>query len=192
VQALAGVGVDVARSALQLASGTVRGSASSHARRRPRCRKLARLDRIQPHTRVSMALLLDEQTERRPDATAFVFDDRAHTRAATKHRLDSVAAGLLESGVRQGDHVGVLMGTRPSAMVLVGALNGSARWRFCFAGRDLQLEARLGRITRVVTDPEHAAAGWDSTPKCSSSAEVRNRVTSAARCATWSASTRRP
>jgi len=140
-----------------------------------------------------MALLLDEQTERRPDATAFVFDDRAHTRAATKHRLDSVAAGLLESGVRQGDHVGVLMGTRPSAMVLVGALNRIGAVAVLLRPDGTYSSRRGSAGSRASSPiPSMLPRGWDSTPKCSSSAEVRNRVTSAARCATWSASTRRP
>ena len=58
-----------------------------------------------------------------PEADFFLFEDRAYTHAAAKRRVDNVVRGLLSLGVRQGEHVGVLMGTRPSALSLVAALN---------------------------------------------------------------------
>ena len=38
-------------------------------------------------------------------------------------RIDNVVRGLIEVGVRQGEHVGVLMETRPSALVAIAALS---------------------------------------------------------------------
>ena len=76
-----------------------------------------------PDTRVSLGLLLDEQAEAAPDADFFLFEDRAHTHDAVKRRIDNVVRGLLSIGVRQGEHVGVLMSTRPSALTVVAALN---------------------------------------------------------------------
>ena len=59
----------------------------------------------------------------RPEDVALLFGDRGHTRAAVNERIDNIVRGLLEIGVRQGEHVGVLMQTRPSALSVVAALN---------------------------------------------------------------------
>lgn len=117
--------------------------------------RLTRLERTRPHTRVSLGLLLDEQCERTPDGICFLFEDRAHTHAAAKHRIDSVVRGLLSLGVRQGEHVGVLMDTRPSALVVVAALSrvGAVAVLLRPDG-SVEREAELGQVTRVVTDPE--------------------------------------
>ena len=85
--------------------------------------QLNRLGRVNPRTRISFGLLLDEQAEEEPDDVVLLFEDRAHTHEAVKHRVDNVVRGLLEIGVRQGEHVGVLMQTRPSALTVVAALN---------------------------------------------------------------------
>ena len=85
--------------------------------------QLNRLGRVGAGTRISFGLLLDEQAERAPDDVVLLFEDRAHTHAAVKERVDNVVRGLLEIGVRQGEHVGVLMQTRPSALTVVAALS---------------------------------------------------------------------
>ena len=85
--------------------------------------QLNRLGRVGARTRVSFGLLLDEQAERAPDDVVLLFEDRAHTHGAVKERVDNVVAGLLDIGVRQGERVGVLMQTRPSALTVVAALN---------------------------------------------------------------------
>ena len=85
--------------------------------------RLARLGRLEPHTRVSLGLLLDEQARRAPEAEFFLFEDRAYSHEAVKRRIDNVVRGLLSLGVRQGEHVGVLMSTRPSGLSVVAALN---------------------------------------------------------------------
>ncbi|WP_083733378.1 AMP-binding protein [Actinomadura sp. CNU-125] len=129
--------------------------AGQAARNLPR---LARLERIHSSTRMSMGLLLDEQAARMPDEVFFVYRDRAHTHEAAKKRVDAVVRGLIHIGVRQGDAVGVLMGTRPSALALVAALSrlGAVAVLLRPDG-DPAAEARLGNVTRVIADPEHAA-----------------------------------
>ena len=67
--------------------------------------------------------MLDEQAERAPEDVILLFEDRAHTHEAVKERIDNVVRGLIEIGVRQGEHVGVLMQTRPSALTVVAALS---------------------------------------------------------------------
>ena len=73
--------------------------------------------------------------------------------------------GLISIGVRQGEHVGVLMGTRPSALALVVAISRLGAMAVLLRpDGDLAREAKLGQVERIITDPEHAhlAAGLGS------------------------------
>ena len=111
-----------------------------------------------------MGLLRDEQAERAPDDVVLLFADRAHTQGEVKRRVDNVVRGLLEIGVRQGEHVGVLMQTRPSALTVVAALNrlGAVAVLMRPDG-DPEREAELGRTSRIVADPQNAEAARDAT-----------------------------
>ncbi|MCW2885964.1 MAG: Polyhydroxyalkanoic acid synthase [Streptosporangiaceae bacterium] len=158
----AGAGVDAARSVAVATSRAVRGARHLTGAAAAQLPRLARLERIQPDTPVSLGLLLDEQARRAPDDVFFLFDGRGHTQAAVKHRIDSVVRGLIEIGVRQGDQVGVLMGTRPSALAALAALNrlGAVAVLLRPDG-DLAAEARLGQVGRIIADPEHAARAME-------------------------------
>jgi putative long chain acyl-CoA synthase len=150
-------GVGLARAAAQSANTTVRGVRELSREAASALPRLARLGQIQDRTRISLALLLEEQARRHHDGVFFLFEDRAHTHGAGKERIDNVVAGLLHLGVRQGDHVGVLMATRPSALVVVAALNRlGAVTVLLRPDGDVEREGRLGKVTRVVADPEHA------------------------------------
>lgn len=72
--------------------------------------------------------------------------------------------GLLAIGVRQGEHVGVLMQTRPSALTAVVALNrlGAVAVLMRPDG-DPEREAELGKLDRVIADPQHGARIADQT-----------------------------
>jgi putative long chain acyl-CoA synthase len=121
--------------------------------------RLARLDHLEPTTRISLGLLLDEQAGRTPDDILFLFGDRAHRQCDVKTRIDHVVRGLLDIGVSPADRVGILMSTRPSAFILVAALSRlGATVVLLRPDGDLRREAKLGDITRLITDPEHAAA----------------------------------
>ena len=148
-------GVGIVRAAAQSANTTARGVRELSREAASALPRLARLGQIHGGTRISLASLLDEQARRHGDGVFFLFEDRAHTHRAAKERIDNVVAGLLHLGVRQGEHVGVLMATRPSALVVVAALNrlGAVAVLLRPDG-DTEREARLGRITRVITDPE--------------------------------------
>ncbi|UTI63543.1 AMP-binding protein [Paraconexibacter antarcticus] len=156
VQLAAGVGAGLVRGATRGASrtvGTVRELGVEAAEQLPR---LSRLEAVRPRTRTSLALMLDEGHDRSPDTVLFLFEDRAHTRAAAKHRIDSVVRGLISLGVRQGEHVGVLMDMRPSALTAVVALNriGAVSVLLRPDGA-VTREARLGQVSRIVCDPQH-------------------------------------
>jgi putative long chain acyl-CoA synthase len=120
---------------------------------------LARLNRIEdvrPTSQVSMGRMFAEQAALAPDDTAFLFEGRGHTYAAANERIDNVVRGLIRIGVRRGSHVGVLMDTRPSALGIVAALNrlGAVAVLLRPDG-PLELEVELGRVSRIIADPEH-------------------------------------
>ncbi len=118
--------------------------------------RLARIERLDPATRISLGRLLDEQARRAPDDVAFLFGDRAHRQHDVKARVDNVVKGLVDIGVRQGDRVGVLMDTRPSAFTLIAALSRlGATAVLLRPDGDVVREATLGRATWVISDPEH-------------------------------------
>jgi putative long chain acyl-CoA synthase len=121
--------------------------------------RLVRLDRVGPTTRVSLGLLLDEQAGRGPDATFFLFEDRGHSYGDAKRRIDNIVRGLISVGVHQGEHIGVLMDMRPSALAVVAALSrmGAVAVMLRPDG-PLAREAELGGIRRLIADPEHAEA----------------------------------
>ncbi|MFI5123408.1 MAG: AMP-binding protein, partial [Vicinamibacteria bacterium] len=85
-------------------------------------------------------------------------EDRAYPHEAVKQRVDNVVRGLVSLGVRQGEHVGVLMSTRPSGLSVVAALNrlGAVAVLMRPDG-PVAHEAELGQVTRIVADPELAA-----------------------------------
>ncbi|TYB46780.1 AMP-binding protein [Actinomadura chibensis] len=157
LQLAMGVGTSAVRSAYRTASGVLHGTrqlSGEAARNLPR---LARLERIQSDTRMSMGLLLDEQARRRPGEVFFLYRGRPYTHEAAKSRVDAVVRGLISVGVRRGEAVGVLMDTRPTALALVAALSrlGAVAVLLRPDG-DPAAEARLGRVARVIADPEHA------------------------------------
>jgi putative long chain acyl-CoA synthase len=118
--------------------------------------KLARIEQLDPATRISLGLLLDEQARRAPRDIAFLFGDRAYRQEEVKRRVDNVVKGLVRIGVRHGDRVGVLMNTRPSAFTLVAALSRlGATAVLLRPDGDVPREAGLGRLTWMISDPEH-------------------------------------
>jgi putative long chain acyl-CoA synthase len=156
------VGTGMARSVINTARRTarsVRGLTMEAASQLPR---LARLEQIQPSTRISLGLLVDERRRRAPDENFFLFEDRAYSAREINERIDNVVRGLIAVGVRQGEHVGVMMGTRPSALALAVAINrlGAVSVLLRPDG-DVQREAALGQVQRVIADPERAALASD-------------------------------
>lgn len=150
----AGVGVlrSFARS-VRASSRSMVNVASEAVAQLPR---LFRLEQIESHTRISLGRLLDEHARRAPDDVLFLFEDRAHSHGAAKHRIDSIVRGLISVGVRQGQHVGVLMDPRPSGLASVAALNrlGAVSVLMRPDGDHVR-EAGLGAVDFVLTDPEH-------------------------------------
>ncbi|MBJ8343043.1 acyl-CoA synthetase [Antrihabitans sp. YC2-6] len=151
---VAEVSVGLGRGIAGIATNALRGTldlSGEAARALPR---LARLGQIQPHTRISLGSLLAEQGRRAPIGECFLFDDRVHTNAAVNTRIDNVVRGLIKVGVRPAAHVGVLMETRPSAFVTIGALSRLGAVSVLLPpGGDLATAIELTEIDTVICDP---------------------------------------
>ena len=133
------------------ANKSVRTLAVETVRTLPR---LARLGQINDHTRISLGRIISEQARNAPQGEFLLFDGRVHTYDAVDRRINNVVRGLIEVGVRQGDRVGVLMETRPSALVAIVALSRLGAVAVVMrADADLAASVRLGRVTEILTDP---------------------------------------
>ena len=156
------VGTGIARSALRTAESAVRSVRELTFEAASQLPRLARLGQIQPTTRISIGSLVEERRRRAPDDTFFLFEDRAYDAREINERIDNIARGLISIGVRRGEHVGVMMGTRPSALAVVVAISrvGAVSVLLRPDG-DVAREAELGQVQRIIADPERAplAAG---------------------------------
>ena len=145
-----------AADAVVAANKSVRTLAIETARTLPR---LVRLGQINDHTRISLGRIIGEQAEEAPEGEFLLFDGRVHTYEAVNRRIDNVVRGLIDVGVRQGTRVGVLMDTRPSAMVAIAALSRLGAVAVLMPpDADLPQAARLGGVTDVITDPANLDA----------------------------------
>jgi putative long chain acyl-CoA synthase len=150
------LGIGIGRVVLTNARRATRAARSIVREAPTQLPKLARIEQMDPKTRISLGLLLDEQAGRAPHDIAFLFGDRAHRQYDVKNRVDNVVKGLLSIGVRHGDRVGVLMSTRPSAFTLIAALSRlGATAVLLRPDAEVGREADLGRVTWIISDPEH-------------------------------------
>ncbi|MGH3433504.1 MAG: alpha/beta fold hydrolase, partial [Thermocrispum sp.] len=96
LNALADVSLAAGRSLAGRATDAFRTSREITAEAAHALPRLLRLGQIQSHTRVSFGKLLDEQAKRAPDGECFLFEDRVHTNAAVRTRIDNVVRGLIK------------------------------------------------------------------------------------------------
>ncbi|MET3861430.1 putative long chain acyl-CoA synthase [Dietzia sp. 2505] len=163
VNQVAGVGVGMVRGTGHLALSALQmtralGYEALHAAPR-----LMRLGQIQTGTRISFAKIMAERARTQPDDACFLFADRVHTYSAVDTRITNVVRGLIEVGVRQGDHIGVVMETRPSALVAIAALSRLGAVAVLLPpSQDLSELLQLSSVSEVVVDPEHAAKVTDA------------------------------
>jgi putative long chain acyl-CoA synthase len=157
--ALAELGIGVSLGLADFAVGAARGSravAGEAVRTLPR---LARLGRLQAHTRVSLGGLMAEQANRAPEEECFLFEDRVHTNAAVDHRIDDAVRALIAVGVRRGAHIGVLMDTSPGAVVAIAALSRLGAVAVLLPpDDDLAAAVDLCEVADIIADPNHLTA----------------------------------
>jgi putative long chain acyl-CoA synthase len=124
----------------------------------PQLPRLGRLDELRRDTPVSLGRVLEERAQESPDGTFFLFEGRAHSYRDANVRIDNVVRGFLKCGVRQGEYVGVLMNTRPSAVAATVALSRLGAVPVLLRP-DVALAEQLERVPvqHLVTDPEHGS-----------------------------------
>ncbi|MGC4964179.1 AMP-binding protein [Gordonia sp. DT101] len=159
-------GAGVSRELIALANSlqrTSRAVAQESVRTVPR---LLRLGQIQSGTRISLGKLMSENCKRAAASELFLFENRVLTHAQVNARIDNVVAGLIDCGVRPGVHVGVLMDTRPSALVVVAALSRLGAVAVLLAADgDIPEMLRLGECSIMITDPNHLDAAAKHTDR---------------------------
>ena len=159
------VGSEVVRSIAVTAARTARNVTELSREAASQLPRIIRSEQVGPRTRISLGLLVSERAQRDPDELLFLFDDRAYTARDVDRRIDNVVRGLISIGVRQGEHVGVLMGPRPSGLAVLAALSrlGAVAVLLRPDG-NTRREATLGQVRRIIADPERAgqAAGEGS------------------------------
>lgn len=120
--------------------------------------RLFRLGQIQASTRISLGKLMSENQRRSPQGELFLFENRVLTHEQVNTRIDNVVAGLIHCGVRPGQHIGVLMETRPSALVVIAALSRLGAVSVLLSAADEIAEMMRSTDTGVVvTDPDNLA-----------------------------------
>jgi putative long chain acyl-CoA synthase len=125
----------------------------------PQLPRLGRLEGLRSDSRVSLGRVLAERAEESPDDTFFLFEGRAHSYEAANERIDNVVKGFLRCGVRHGEHVGVLMKTRPSALAACFALSRIGAVPVLLRPDvELHMQLRQVAVRHFVSDPEHGPA----------------------------------
>lgn len=123
--------------------------------------RVGQLERLEASTRISLGGTLAAQSAEQAERTFFLWRGRAFTYAEADRRVDAVSRGLSSLGVRAGDHVGVLMGARPSYLSMVASLSRLGAVAVLLppsASDDVLREAmKLADVRHLATDPEHAA-----------------------------------
>ncbi len=108
-----------------------------------------------------------------PERDCIVFHDKRLTYRAYKQKCDALAAGLLKTGIRKGDRLGIIAQNSDEFMILYGAaakmgaillpvnwrfqqdemeyVLGDCTPRFVFAGPDFQknIEAARGKVASI-------------------------------------------
>jgi putative long chain acyl-CoA synthase len=124
--------------------------------------RLRRLARIQPDTHLSASRELARRARQTPSATFFLWRGRAFSYADADARVTNVARGLYACGVRPGDRVGVLMGSRPSLLSATTALYrlGAVAVVAPPGAPEEALRDAFERldVRRVIADPERVEA----------------------------------
>ncbi|MDV9174160.1 long-chain fatty acid--CoA ligase [Streptomyces sp. W16] len=110
----------------------------------------------------NFASILDYHLAQRPEAVVVVQDGRSLTVRQLHERVNQLAAGLAELGVRRGDVVGLLLYNRPEFLELVYATNrlGAVFLPLNYRLSEEEWQYILGhaRAKTIVTEPEFVRA----------------------------------
>ncbi|MFM2419738.1 MAG: hypothetical protein RL385_4461, partial [Pseudomonadota bacterium] len=122
--------------------------------------RLARLERIDAETHVSVGLELAQQAAHNPQGTFFLWKGRAHNYADADRRVSYVVRGLIACNVKPAMRVGVLMNARPTYLSVVAALSRVGAVAVLISPDPARISPRLacelGTVEVLVADPENA------------------------------------
>ncbi|MBP9086346.1 MAG: AMP-binding protein [Kofleriaceae bacterium] len=123
--------------------------------------RLNRLRNLTDDTTISLGKSLADQAAKIPDNTFFLWRGRAFTYAEANRRVDAVVRGLIATGVKPGQRVGVMMLSRPSHLSVVAAINRLGAVAVLLSPNTPQDKLSrcldLGETDVVIVDPESAA-----------------------------------
>ena len=129
--------------------------------------RLTRLRRLTDDTLISIGRSLAEQAATIGDRTFFLWRGRAFTYSEANRRVEAVVRGLIATGAKPGQRVGVMMRSRPSHLSVVTAINrlGAVAVLLSPDTPDAVLPKalELGEVEVLITDPEaagRARAAW--------------------------------
>jgi len=123
--------------------------------------RLHKLRNLQDDSLISFGRSLSEQATKIGDRTFFLFRGRAFTYAEANRRVDAVVRGLIASGIKPGQKVGVMMTSRPSHLSLVCAINRLGAVAVLLSPETpedvLPRALELGEADVLIVDPGSAA-----------------------------------
>ena len=129
----------------------------------PRLRKLRG---IEADTLISAGQVLSKQARSNPERTFFLWKGRAFSYAEADRRVEAIVRGLIASGVRKGEHVGVLMKGRPSYLSIAAALSRLGAVAVLLnpdtPQKMLERALDLAEVEHLIADPENAARARES------------------------------
>lgn len=110
----------------------------------------------------NFASILDYHLAQRPDAVAVAQEEEQLTVRQLHERVDRLAAGLTELGIRRGDVVGLLLYNRPEFLELVYATSriGAVLLPLNYRLSEEEWQYILGhaQARAIITEPEFVPA----------------------------------
>lgn len=123
--------------------------------------RVTRLRTLQDDSLVSCGRSLSDQARTIGERTFFLWRGRAFSYAEANRRVDAVVRGLIGSGIRPGQRVGVMMKSRPSHLTIVTAINrlGAISVLIPPDVPDGLIDQAMaaGEATALIVDPDNAA-----------------------------------
>jgi crotonobetaine/carnitine-CoA ligase len=111
---------------------------------------------------VVLTTLVERRAAENPDAVFFTFGEEIHTLGSFNARVNRMARNLLDQGIGEGTHVGVLMDNSPDYLTLWLALGKIGAVEIpintAYHGAMLEHQLRVGKATFCVVDAAYLPA----------------------------------
>ncbi|TNE52091.1 MAG: alpha/beta fold hydrolase [Deltaproteobacteria bacterium] len=132
--------------------------------------RLMRLLSMSAGLKVSISKLLEEQAQRIPNQTFFLWQGRAFTYKEADMRVNQVLRAMLHVGVKPHTNVAIMMDNHPDYLTVLTALNRMG----CVAvllnpsnrGKALEHAVTTSDVQKLVVDFDHASVTREDLPTC--------------------------